>query len=103
MATHRYNNIGVGFKPRIMEDGVAVDVSAATTKQIKFKRPDGTSFTKTASFLTDGTDGRLLYVTVNGDLNMAGNWKLQGYVAGVGGFTGHSDEYTFHVAGNISG
>ena len=103
MATHQYNNIGVAFKATIKEDGVAVDVSAASTKQLKFKRPDGSSFTKTATFVTDGTDGKIQYVTVDGDLNMAGAWTQQGYVAGVGGFTGHSTKRSFNVDSNIAG
>lgn len=56
------------------------DISAATTKQFTFKRPDGTTFTKTAVFTTDGTDGNIQYITESGVLNTAGRWHLQAYV-----------------------
>ena len=45
------------------------DISGATTKQFTFKRPDGTTFTKTAVFTTDGTDGNIQYVTESGVLD----------------------------------
>ena len=56
------------------------DISDASTKQFTFKRPDGTTFTKTAVFTTDGTDGNIQYVTESGVLNGAGRWNLQAYV-----------------------
>lgn len=97
MGVHKYNNIGVAFKATIQEDGAAVDVSTASTKQIKFTKPDGTVETKTATFVTDGTDGVIQYVTVDGDLDMTGGWKATGYVEGLGGFTGHSTDHEFRV------
>ena len=56
------------------------NISAATTKQFTFKRPDGTTFTKVAVFTTDESDGDIQYVSVDGDLDIAGTWHLQAYV-----------------------
>ena len=56
------------------------DISGATTKQFTFKRPDGTTFTKTVVVTTDGSDGDIQYITESGVLNTAGRWHLQAYV-----------------------
>ena len=77
-------------------DGVvsSVDVSTASTKQIIFEKPDNTFLTKTAEFDTDGTDGRIYYKTINGDLDMIGSWKKQGYVViGVGKWKSNVDDF----------
>lgn len=77
---------------------VPVNVSAATAKTVYLTKPDGTVLTKTAAFDTTGTDGKIKYATVSGDLSVAGTWKVQGYVAGVGGtWSGSTLETTFVV------
>lgn len=53
----------------------AIDVSSGTSLEAIFRKPDGTIVVKTASFVTDGTDGRIQYVTVSGDLDQAGRWR----------------------------
>ncbi len=55
----------------------AKDISAATTTEFKLRKPDATVVTWSASFATDGTDGRLAYVTITGDLDQAGVWLLE--------------------------
>lgn len=67
------------------QDDAVVDLSTATTKQIILKKPDGTKLTKTASFVTDGTDGKLSYTTASGDIDQSGPWQLQAYVVLSGG------------------
>ena len=79
------NDIGTIFRVTVYDmtstGGTTVaDISTATTKQFTFKRPDGTTFTKTAVFTTDGTDGDIQYLSVDGDLNVSGTWHLQAYV-----------------------
>ncbi len=57
------------------------DISGATTKRFTFKRPDGTTFNKTAVFTSTGSDGQIEYVTATiNDLNVPGTWGLQAYV-----------------------
>lgn len=53
------------------------DVSTATVRKIKAKRPDGTTVDWTAA--ASGTNS-IKYTTLTGDLSMAGNWQLQAYV-----------------------
>lgn len=55
-----------------------VDLSAATSKQIVFQKHNRRVLEATASFVTDGTDGKLEYRAQSGDLNVKGDWKLQG-------------------------
>jgi hypothetical protein len=81
------------------EDDATVNVSTATVKRIKLEDPDGTVVTKTASFYTDGSDGKIQYVTTATDLHTAGEWKLYGYVE-VGSGAWHTDpeRITVHQA-----
>ena len=62
-----------------------LDVSTASTLEISFKKPCGDSETKTASLVTDGTDGQIEYITTSGDLDETGPWKLQVRVVNVNG------------------
>jgi hypothetical protein len=60
------------------ENGAVVDLSATSSFEIIFSRPGGaSSFTKTASFLTDGTDGVGRYLCAAEDINMDGTWRYQ--------------------------
>ena len=94
------NVICTAFTITIQDDTTVVNISSATTRQIKFKKPSGTVVTKTASFVTDGTDGKLSYVTIADDLDEAGKWYLQVYLV-ITGWTGHSDQGDFVVYSNL--
>lgn len=67
----------------LTEDGVATDVSGATTIQFHFQRPDKSTFFKVGGFVTDGLDGQVSYKLVSDpdenvrDLNIDGPWKIQ--------------------------
>ena len=76
MADVQLNDYGTVFRVTITDDGVAVDVSSATTKSIIFKPPSGSKTTKTATFTGSGTDGRIQYTTVAGDINVVGLWYI---------------------------
>ena len=55
----------------------AKDVSAATTLTFLIKKPDEVVISVTASFNTDGTDGKLIYAFVTGDLPLEGLYEVQ--------------------------
>jgi len=79
------NDIGTTFRVTVYDtnsDGTTkvADIQSATTKKMTFKRPDGQTFERVAVFTTNGSDGQIQYVSVDGDLVPAGNWKLQAYV-----------------------
>ena len=82
------------------DTNVAVDISAATTKQLKLRSPTGIDKTTTAVFKTDGTDGVIQYTTITDDLDEQGVWELQAYVV-TPSFTNHSSIDTFIVSGNL--
>lgn len=75
-------DIGTSFVATIQDGTSVIDISGATTIELIFEDPAGTSFTKTASFVTDGTDGKMEYVTVSDDdiIDAEGFWKIQGHV-----------------------
>jgi len=78
------NDIGTIFEITLVDQaGAAIDVSSATvTKNIIFRKSDDaqTVITKIASFTTDGTDGKIEYQAITGDLDTLGVWHIQGYV-----------------------
>lgn len=74
-------DVGTAFLVTIKdENSNIVDISTATTKQFYFKKPDGTTVTKSASLFTDGTDGKMVYYTISNDLNISGKWTLQAHI-----------------------
>ena len=84
------------------QDGKAVNLSTATTKQIILKTLDGAvTVTKTADFTTDGKDGWLQCYTSATDLSAAGRWFLEVRVAIPGGEWRSTIE-TLDVVGNLA-
>ena len=62
------------------QNGDAVDLSAATALQFWLLAPDGTPRPVPASFVSNGLDGLIEYVTTAQDLNEAGLWSIQAQV-----------------------
>ena len=96
------NDIGTKFDLTIKdENDDVVDVSEATTKQIIFQKPDeATNLAKPATFITNGIDGGIRYVSVALDLTPNGKWTCQAYVVTPGG-TWCSNIKTFIVYKNL--
>ena len=63
---------------KIVDNGAAVDISGATTKNIILTDPSGNSSDNTADFATDGSDGVIEFQCVAGTLDEVGRWKIQG-------------------------
>lgn len=57
-----------------------INISTATSMKIKLQLPDGTTVDKTATFVTNGSDGQIQYVTQTGDLAEQGLYLVQGEV-----------------------
>ena len=68
------------IKKRVSGVDSVVNISGATTKKIMFRDAAGTVFERTASFKTDGTDGKISYTTVSGDITVSGTLKYRGAV-----------------------
>ena len=75
-----YGDIGVNFNITVMNGSVPLDVSNADNIYIILQKPDGSDLTKTASVVTDGTDGNIKYTTIAGDLDQIGTWQIQAKV-----------------------
>lgn len=99
-----YNDIGTAFlvtiKDCVSGTATAMDISSASTVELILKSPSGVSKTKTASFTTDGTDGKIQYITVDGDLDEIGTWRIQSKVV-IGSGTWRTDVGVFRVYENL--
>lgn len=60
--------------------GQPVDLRPATAKVIKILLPDGTTKDVAATFLDDGSDGKIFYTTAAIDLSEVGVYRVQGKV-----------------------
>jgi len=97
---HLYD-IGTAFDIPLMDCDVAADdIETAIEKIIIFRKPDGEVVIQTAVFKTDGTDGVIRYVTITGDLDQTGTWKIQGRVTTPAG-TWSSEIGRFKVYTNL--
>jgi len=95
------NDIGTTLVVTIVDcNDSAIDISTADSMQIILKKPSGTNLTKTASFTTDGSDGKIQYVIADGDMDEIGTWKIQGVVT-IGAYTWHSNFESFKVYRNL--
>jgi len=66
------------------KDGAIQNISAFTTiREIICRRPGGArgSFTLTAAFTSDGTDGLYEASTSPGQLNVVGDWQIFGHLS----------------------
>ncbi len=77
-----------------------VDISSANSLSIFIKKPNGTILTRTGVLNTDGVDGKMYYITVAGDLDEAGSYKIQGMVSFVSS-TFYTSTATFRVECNL--
>lgn len=73
------NDIGTAVRLTIKnrETAAVIDLSSLVAATFTFERPSGSTFDRTATLYTDGTDGKLQYLTVDGDLDVAGRWRVQ--------------------------
>ena len=94
-------DIGTTLQLTFKDDGSVVDISSASNIYIILQGPDDNASQKTASLVNDGTDGKAKYVTVSGDIDTAGTWKIQGKVI-FASTTYHSDVHNFTVYKNLS-
>jgi hypothetical protein len=95
-------DIGTTFEITMYDGDAIVNLSGANTLQMFFLKPDGsTTLTKTATLVTDGTDGKLKYVTVANDLDTAGTWKIQARIQFDASNDWKSDISKFKVFPNI--
>ena len=98
------NEIGTIFEVTLKDDDLILDVSTATNagdKQLVFKKPSGIVITQEAVFKTDGSDGIIQYVSIDGDLDELLVWQIQAKVTIPGLGTWSSDISKFKVYENL--
>lgn len=95
------NDVGVKFLVTVKDGSSVIDLSTATVIQLLFFKPSEAIVTKTAILNTTGTDGKMYYTSVAGDLNEEGTWSLQGYLENPAG-SWHTDIVTFDVYRNLN-
>ena len=102
MATEVHvGDIGTAFRATIRdENGDTIDVSVAESLSLRFQKPDKTVLEFTPQLVGGGTNGIIEYVTVAGDLDMPGSWRLQAIV-GMAGDLWHSDIRNIKVYKNL--
>ena len=100
------NDVGTAFEITVVKKNLitglmeVVDISSTTLRQIIFKKPSLATVPHTAVFITDGTDGKMLYISVADDLDQAGDWELQGYIE-MPTWQGHTVTGKFEVEPNL--
>lgn len=93
-------DVGTTFTVTILDENSDVVNLSTADVNLLFEKPDGVVLTKDASFVTDGTDGQVKYVTIAGDLDLHGNWSLQAFVD-YGSVEWYSDIAKFKVHKNV--
>jgi hypothetical protein len=79
---------------------VGIDLTLATAYKLKIIKPDGRNVEWTPTVATPVTAGYLTYTSVLGDLDAAGNYKLNAYVTfSSGAFTGETAIFRVYKVG----
>jgi hypothetical protein len=81
---------------KVREGGRRMDLAAATTLRLVLTKPDGNVLVRDATFLTDGRDGALLYVTGPGEVDQPGMWSVQAELA-LGAWSGRTSRAALRV------
>jgi hypothetical protein len=94
--------VGVSIILYVKENGIIKDISAAMNKIIRLSDDNRVSHDYPASFLTDGSDGGLVYVTTSvNDLNHSGIWQVQVFLDLPGQPDLPTSTATFNVLPNL--
>ena len=93
----KVGDIGTELQIYLTDQDGAVDISSATTMEFNFKKPNDSTITRTATHITDGTDGGMKYAFIAADLDLAGDWLVEAFVITSGGqWTGDCSTFTVY-------
>jgi len=96
------SDIGTLFISTIYnQDETIQNLASATNLAINFYTPSRETKERTATLYTNGTDGKIVYTLIDGDIDEAGLWSYQVVVEFVGG-TWHTNIEKFVVYPNIN-
>jgi len=74
------DDAGMDLIIRFVSNGQPFNISQSTANTIYFKRSDGRVISRTATKFSDGSDGKIKYTTVPGDIDIVGIWQIWGEV-----------------------
>jgi hypothetical protein len=101
LAKFHLNDVGTIIVITLMNLGLPVNLSQMTVRQLQFRKPGAAAnVIRTASLVTDGTDGKMQYTWASGDLDIVGIWLLMVYVESPT-LKLHSDKVQFEVEANL--
>ena len=95
------DDVGVVFEATLLTNNVPFNIAAAVALELWFRRPDGRILKKTASLTTNGTDGKMRYMSRANDLSYPGTWQWQPCVE-FSTTTFHGDIQAFTVERNLA-
>ena len=97
------NDVGTRFLVTVKDGDDLVDISSASALTLSFRKPSDTIINKSGVTLSDGsaTSGVVYYDAIAGDLDEAGNWKLQGKISLSESGIFYTDIHTFKVHRNL--
>ncbi len=107
MADIHVGDIGTMFRLTIRDqDENIVSLDDTFVVVVVFQKPDESTIDRPAVYINDGSDGLVQYITVDGDLDQFGHWKLQAVVTKTNVSDEilqlwHSDEVKFKVKPNL--
>lgn len=93
------DSIGTIIELTVMDSSSnsADDIASATVTKFVMLKPKSREVLEVdAEFSSNGTDGKLKYTTVEGDLDESGIWKIQVYIESPQ-WIGYTDQETFIV------
>lgn len=93
-------DIGTVLRFTVKENGVALDLSSCTDLNLHLQKKDKSVITRDLSFTTDGTDGKVEYVTTYGDIDQKGKWKAQVFLTMTSG-SWHTSIVELDVEANV--
>ncbi len=95
------SDLGTAFRYQCLDqDSNIIDLTNVDTMSITFTKPDRSKLIITPVFVTDGSDGRIQYLSRNGDLSVPGLWRAEVYIS-FGTASWHSDITEFRVWSNL--
>lgn len=94
------NNAGLKLIVTASNNDKPIDLSDAISLLIYIKKPNGTLLEKQAALLTNGLDGKIYYITQQGDLDISGIYKIQGKILADGAMY-YTDIVNFSVFCNL--
>jgi len=98
MVDIRVGDIGTQFlfTVRNSSDSSLINISNYSNRTVTFIKPNGDQITVSGTLYTDGTDGKLFYNSVSGNIDQIGFWRARVTLSSSGNLF-NTDYYRFTV------